>query len=46
MTEPARRSIYYYAPDWERKYVRKPKEIIELYEALLPNLEAVVGKNQ
>lgn len=40
-----KQGYYYYAPDWERKYVRKPKEIIELYEALLPNLEAVVGKN-
>jgi len=35
-----KQGYYYYAPDWERKYVRKPKEIIELYEALLPNLEA------
>lgn len=40
-----KQGYYYYAPDWERKYVRKPKEIIELYEALLPSLEAVVGKN-
>lgn len=40
-----KQGYFYFAPEWERKYIRKNREIIELLGTLLPEIEAVVGKN-